>query len=76
LREEEGVEAEVDDGSVWMESEGRPPVRSRLAAGGLREGELLMLSDRPVGVMRAGGRKEGEASWPAMAGADNLFSPQ
>ena len=30
---------EVDEGSVWMESEGRAPVRRRLAAGGLREGE-------------------------------------
>jgi hypothetical protein len=66
------VVEEVDGGSVWMEREGRPPVRRRLAAGGLREGEVLMLRDRPVGFMRAGGRNEGEASWPDMLG-DNVF---
>jgi hypothetical protein len=48
------------DGFVWIESVGRRFARRRFEAGGRSEGEAFRSRDRPVGVLRAGGRKEGD----------------
>jgi len=65
----------VDVWSVWMESDGKRLVRRRLDAGGLREGDAFVLRERPVGVLRAGGRKEGGVSLLDMIfSIDNRFS--
>lgn len=52
------------DGFVWIESVGRRFARRRLEAGGRREGEAFRSRDRPVGVLRAGGQKEGDDGDP------------
>jgi len=65
----------VDCWSVWMERDGKRLVRRRLDVGGLREGDVFMLRERPVGMLRAGGRNEGGASLPDMIfSIDNRFS--
>ena len=52
------------DGLVWIDSVGNKFARRRLEAGGRREGEALRSRDRPVGVLRVGGRKEGDEGEP------------
>jgi len=54
-------EEELSEGSVLIERVGRMFARERFEAGGRREGDaLLRLRERPVGILRVGGRNEGE----------------
>jgi hypothetical protein len=47
-----------------MDNEGRRFARRRFEAGGRNDGEALRSRDRPVGVLRAGGLKEGDDGEP------------
>ena len=51
-------------GFVCIDNAGRRFARSRFEAGGRSEGEALRSRDRPVGVLRAGGLKEGDDGEP------------
>lgn len=55
------TEEELSEGSVLIERVGRRLARRRFEVGGRREGDaLLRLRESPVGMLRVGGRNEGE----------------
>ena len=56
---DESVE-ETSAESVFMERVGRRIARGRFEAGGRREGDVMFVDkERPVGILRVGGRNEG-----------------
>ena len=72
----EGCEEEgLSEGSVLIERVGRKFARRRLEVGGRREGDafLLRVSERPVGILRVGGRNEGEPPLTPLTPLTDMF---
>lgn len=55
------------EGSVLMDRVGRRFARRRFEVGGRSEGDAFTARERPVGLLRVGGRKEGDPPLVDMA---------